>query len=209
MRKVNFDTSWIARRAGHEIPQAELPDWLNDIASYDNTAGTSRSSINEWGYWFTDDYGGEEILFPDGYDRIFDAFRGGYQLTLNQIVTGIDYSGKQARVLTRKDEHVFDAVIVTVPLGVLKAGTLTFNPDLPQSVQNAIKRLGYGTLDKIYMQFDTVFWDQEPHNILTPDNGLEPGFFNSWVNLYPVTGKPVLLCFNGGPAALALASEND
>ena len=100
-------------------------------------------------------------------------------------------------------------MIVTVPLGVLKAGSIAFTPSLPGRTQRAIDVLGYGTLDKIYLQFDEVFWDEEPHNIITPFNGFEPGYFNSWVNLYPTMGTPVLLCFNGGPAALTLSSKPD
>ena len=165
--------------------------------------------MNEWGYVFTRDYSGEELLFPDGYGQIFDAFDGGYDLALNTAVTGIDYSGTAVRVTTDSGTATFDAVIVTVPLGVLKAGSIAFTPPLPSATQNAIDVLGYGTLDKIYLQFDEVFWDTEPHNIITPFNGFEPGLFNSWVNLYPTMGKPVLLCFNGGPAALALSTEPD
>jgi len=34
--------------------------------------------------------------------------------------------------------HEFDAVVVTVPLGVLKAGDIAFDPALPNDKQNAI-----------------------------------------------------------------------
>jgi len=72
-----------------------------------------------------------------------------------------------------------------------------------------LTRLGYGTLDKIYLQFDEVFWDADVQNIVTPFTDYPRGHYNSWMNLYPVTGEPVLICFNGGPAAYALSSETD
>ena len=44
-----------------------------------------------------------------------------------------------------------DAVVVTVPLGVLKSGTVTFHPALPEWKQQAINSLGYGLLNKVCM----------------------------------------------------------
>lgn len=41
-----------------------------------------------------------------------------------------------------------DAVVVTVPLGVLKAGALRFVPELPAWKQEAVRKLGFGDLNK-------------------------------------------------------------
>ena len=40
-------------------------------------------------------------------------------------------------------------MVVTAPLGVLKAGTISFNPPLPVRKQEAIQRLGFGLLNKV------------------------------------------------------------
>ena len=42
-----------------------------------------------------------------------------------------------------------DAVLVTVPLGVLKTGRIAFNPPLPTWKGNAIERLGFGCINKV------------------------------------------------------------
>ena len=42
-----------------------------------------------------------------------------------------------------------DAVIITAPLGVLKAGALTFHPPLPEWKTQAINNLGFGLLNKV------------------------------------------------------------
>jgi hypothetical protein len=42
-----------------------------------------------------------------------------------------------------------DAVLVTAPLGVLKAGAIVFDPPLSQHKRDAIKRLGFGLLNKV------------------------------------------------------------
>ena len=41
------------------------------------------------------------------------------------------------------------AVIVTVPLGCLKAGDVAFKPTLPSWKTDAIQKLGYGNLNKV------------------------------------------------------------
>lgn len=42
-----------------------------------------------------------------------------------------------------------DAVVCTVPLGVLKRGKISFDPDLPEEKKQAIDALGYGLLNKV------------------------------------------------------------
>lgn len=42
-----------------------------------------------------------------------------------------------------------EAVLVTVPLGVLKENVITFDPPLPEEKQSAIDRLGFGNLNKV------------------------------------------------------------
>ena|SRR5579859_3916839 len=42
-----------------------------------------------------------------------------------------------------------DAVVVTASLGILKAGDIKFEPDLPERKKGAISRLGFGLLNKV------------------------------------------------------------
>jgi hypothetical protein len=51
-----------------------------------------------------------------------------------------------------------DSVIVTIPLGCLKNSAITFNPPLPERIQQSISSLGYGRLEKVYISFPKAFW---------------------------------------------------
>ena len=51
-----------------------------------------------------------------------------------------------------------DYVLCTVPLGVLKSGDIAFTPPLPLWKQLAVRRLGFGLLNKCIMRFSEVFW---------------------------------------------------
>lgn len=58
--------------------------------------------------------------------------------------------GKSMKVVAQGGaEFACDAVVVTVPLGVLKAGSIRFVPELPGWKQDAIRKLGFGDLNKV------------------------------------------------------------
>uniref|UniRef100_A0A336MCA5 CSON015070 protein n=1 Tax=Culicoides sonorensis TaxID=179676 RepID=A0A336MCA5_CULSO len=73
----------------------------------------------------------------------------------------ISSSGQQQRVKViceNGDKFYADHVIVTIPLGVLKEHNKTlFVPELPQFKIEAIDRLLFGTVDKIYLEYDRPF----------------------------------------------------
>lgn len=52
-----------------------------------------------------------------------------------------------------------DAVICTVPIGVLKAGSIEFIPELSSDKRHAVEATGVGNVVKVVMEFPTVFWD--------------------------------------------------
>lgn len=81
----------------------------------------------------------------------------------NKRVTNIDYTSSETRQLRIRtaDGALYNAnhVIVTVPIGVLKANHATmFTPRLPAWKINSIDHIQFGTLDKIGLEFTTPFW---------------------------------------------------
>ena len=64
---------------------------------------------------------------------------------------------------TNGDQYSADHVITTVSLGVLKSKSNTpfFTPPLPTDKQEAIACLGYGTVDKVFLQFPEPLFLEE------------------------------------------------
>jgi monoamine oxidase len=83
---------------------------------------------------------------------------------------------------------------VTVPLGVLKAGSINFTPNLPTDKQNAINKLEMGTLNKLYLKFDSAFWGNQEGEFIAyiPE---ENGRWTSTLNLEEYTGQAILGMF--------------
>jgi len=72
-------------------------------------------------------------------------------------VTSIKYTPQGAHVATFSGLQLSaDAVIITVPIGVLKAGTINFQPARPKRA--AISGIGAGIENKVVLLFENVFW---------------------------------------------------
>ncbi|KAI1124601.1 putative flavin-containing amine oxidase [Nemania abortiva] len=68
----------------------------------------------------------------------------------------------------------FDNVVVTAPLGWLKRNPHAFSPPLSPSISNAVRTLGYGNLDKVFIKFPRPFQDNE-HTRTGGDQGPSGG----------------------------------
>jgi monoamine oxidase len=104
---------------------------------------------------------------------------------------------------------VFDGVgaVVALPLGVLQAGAVRFEPALPERKVRALGGLAMGTLDKCVLVFERAFWPEEAHFLgyLSPTRGEFPVF----MNLRRLTGATALMAFCAGDFARALEDDGD
>ena len=149
-------------------------------------------------YWYDSakHYPGNDALFASGFHEITKHLSDGLKIETSQEVQEIHWQETPIRVVTKKQEFTADRVIVTLPLGVLKAGSVRFVPPLPEKKQKAIATLGMGVLNKCYLRFPEVFW---PNNVDWLEYiAEEHGEWTEWVSFARTMGQPVLLGFNAG-----------
>ncbi|MET1415644.1 FAD-dependent oxidoreductase [Roseibium sp. HPY-6] len=195
---------------GRRIDDADVPEWLENVVSVQHTAGADMNEINSLAYWRDSDYGGDEVILPGGYDQLLNAVPDNIDIRLGHVVTNVVVEENSVQLQDQTGQHhSFDAMILTTSLGVLKNGAIAFSPPLPREKVDAIVKLGMGTLDKVYLRYDEVFWDADVTWIATPENGLPQGQFNQWFNLVPYTGQPVIMALNGAQPALDLSELPD
>lgn len=127
-----------------------------------------------------EEFGGVEHISTSGYDAIPSFLATGLNIKLNQRVSRIDYSGDKISVSHNGIISQSDYVLLTVPLGVLKANAIQFIPSLPQVKQNAIDKLGMNCVNKFLLTWDTAFWDDEYYITYTPE---QRDKFNYFVNI--------------------------
>ncbi|KAL8988853.1 MAG: hypothetical protein Q9169_008488 [Polycauliona sp. 2 TL-2023] len=122
----------------------------------------------------------------------------------------------------------FDEIVMTAPLGYLKHNTSTFQPPLPPRLLTAIKNIGYGALEKVYLTFPTAFWLSSSADGQEDEGGKEKErerpFFTQWLapsytpHHYPVEcaflsslpiphAHPTLLFYMHGPLATHITSS--
>ena len=155
-----------------------------------------------------DELGGGDALVPAGYLALLEVLEEEVDdLRLGAPVTHVAHGPDGVEVAGPWGRLAADAVIVTVPLGVLKAGTITFDPPLPNTTRGAIDRLGMGVLDKAVLVFDEPFWPEDVAGIRIV--GTTDGEWAEWRNLLPVTGQPALMGFNAGSTARRLEALDD
>ena len=95
-----------------------------------------------------------------------------------------------------------DHVVLALPLGALKhAHAHMFSPPLPREKIEVIEQLEFGLMDKIFLEFEEVFWD--PNNpgiqfIMTDTGSDEDDLSDTWwrsiAGFDGVAGQPRVLC---------------
>jgi monoamine oxidase len=81
-------------------------------------------------------------------------------------VTGINYQNNEIVVTdSLGNTHLCDKLIITVPLGVLKAGLIQFTPSLSTAKSEAIQKIGFGNGMKIILRFTQRFWPDDTGSI--------------------------------------------
>ena len=86
-----------------------------------------------------------------------------FRLELDSLVTRVCWGEGGVEVSLEGGARLrAEVAVVALPLGVLKLGHGTmFQPPLPPAKTEAIRKLEFGLMDKIFLEFDSVFWDPD------------------------------------------------
>ena len=143
---------------------------------------------------------GDEVVFPDGYDRLPRRLAEGLDIRLIHVVSRAQWSTEGVVVTTDHGAFAADSAIVTVPVGVLQSEDFVVEPALPQPVAGALARLRMNAFEKVFLRFPTKFWDDDVYAIR--QQGPESRWWHSWYDLTALHDTPTLLTFAAGPAAI-------
>lgn len=146
-------------------------------------------------------------LMVQGYYPVIEALAKGLDIRLNHRVTKVTWRHGGVRVVV-EDGRVFvaDAAIIAVPLGVLKANTIKFEPRLPKWKEVAISDLGFGNENKIALYFDKVCWPNVDFLGVVAPTSYGCSYF---LNLHKATGHCVLVYMPAGQLANDIERMSD
>ncbi|MCJ2126033.1 flavin monoamine oxidase family protein [Methylobacterium sp. J-077] len=153
-------------------------------------------------------------LWVDGYGDLVARHFADLPVRLGCPVRAIDWSNRTVRIETVGGTLAAAAVIVTVPVGVLKSGAIRFTPRLPDSAEAALDGLRMGAYTKIGLRLDPAKVDPaalgDAVSVITggPTLYFEMGPFGRPLAVANLGGDLAReLCRAGEPAAVALATE--
>jgi len=145
----------------------------------------------------------------NGYQDLLDIYEAKMkslkiELRINTVVEAIDWAKSPVELRARSDGDVDTSsarcVLITVPLGVLKAGSaqigsIHFSPPLPPEKCSAIEKMEMGKVIRIVLRFRERFWDALRPNgkktlaemsFLFSDDELLPTWWTTNPNKYPI-----------------------
>ncbi|KAG5942619.1 hypothetical protein E4U53_007212 [Claviceps sorghi] len=206
-----------------------LFNWHIANLEYSNATYLHKLSLSLWDIDAGNEWEGKHTMVVGGYQGVA---RGLLQcptpldLMTKFAVKSIKYhSSSSDGPVSIESEHgsvvEADNVVCTIPLGVLKHGSVTFEPALPDWKMGAIERLGFGVLNKVVLVYDKIFWDSERHifgvlrnppnkdSTKQEDYSLNRGRFFQWFNVTNTTGLPCLIGLMAGEAGFETERASD
>ncbi len=101
--------------------------------------------------------GDEAFRLPGGYDQVVKRLARGLRIELGSVVRQVRWSKRGVEV----DGRSAVRAIVTLPLGVLQARTVAFEPRLPAWKERAIDALAMGAVVKVALRFAKPLWPDD------------------------------------------------
>ncbi|KAL2548882.1 protein FLOWERING LOCUS D [Forsythia ovata] len=197
-----LETFWQVHGDAVGEEEMNLFNWHLANLEYANAGLLSKLSLAFWDQDDPYDMGGEHCFLPGGNGRLVEALVENVPVLYEKTVQAINYGSDGVQVFSGNQVYEGDMALCTVPLGVLKSGSIKFVPELPQRKLDAIKRLGFGLLNKVAMLFPEVFWgtDLDTFGHLTDDPSCRGEFF-LFYSYATVAGGPLLIALVAGEAA--------
>ncbi len=131
---------------------------------------------------------GDEVIFPHGYDEVPRRIGAGLDIRFETTATKIVRSTGGVTVHAGDTAFTADQVVVTVPWARSRQGSIEFEPALPEAVAGPVARLGMGVFNKVFIQFDQRFWNEDSYVLRALGEAGE--HWHSWYDVSAVSGLP-------------------
>jgi monoamine oxidase len=213
----------ILSKMDHNKPDRSFAEFLNECCPQDSEAkrwalqyvqgfhAAHPERIGVWGLIEGEEAseqieGDAQFRVLNGYGMLVDRLHaqlGNVRIRLNAIVKAVRWHRGNVEVQLASGETLSaKKAVVTLPLGVLKHGDVTFQPPL-SSKQRALACLEMGAVIRVTLLFRERFWEQVKDKTGKPLAELgflfsEDKHFPTWWSQLPAR-TPVLTAWSAGP----------
>jgi len=143
-----------------------------------------------------DHAGLEEFRLAEGYGALLAHYSSGLPIQLNTPVQTIQWGAAGVTVVTPTATLAAQRCVITVPVSLLQAKTITFVPPLSPAKQGAIAAFRTAPATKLFYRFRKPLWDEALAYMM--HTGLAARW---WTPGYPRPGAAVLCCYITGERA--------
>lgn len=195
------------RQASAASAQDPIQQWMSSAYTEFDT-GASLDKLSALQFDEDKTFDGADVILPRGYSQIPQSLARGLDIRLNTRVQSVSYAeGEGVTVATANGPIEASHAICTVPLGVLKAGAIAFDPPLPRPVKARLRRIGNGTVTKLALKFPTAFWplDVQYFGLMTRQRGR----WNYFLNYRTFSDENILLGVSVGDYAFTADAMSD
>ncbi|XP_036191646.1 peroxisomal N(1)-acetyl-spermine/spermidine oxidase isoform X2 [Myotis myotis] len=213
--------SWTEDEETKKLKLAILKNFLNIECCVSGTHSMDLVALAPFGEYTV--LPGLDCTFPGGYQGLTNCILASLPqdvMVFNKPVKTIHWNGsfqeaespgeKFPVLVECEDGDCFPAhhVVLTVPLGFLKEHLDTFfQPPLPAEKAEGIRKMGFGTNNKIFLEFEEPFWEPDCEHIqvvwedTSPLEDTAPPLQDAWVK--KLIGFLVLPSFEESTASCA------
>jgi monoamine oxidase len=178
---------------------------LNNLVASEKGADIYRMSLSGLLEHDFSGYGDHNFRIVEGYGRLLRRLAAGLDIRFGQPVRSVKWRGGGVTVVCRERTFGARQVVVTVPLAVLRAGDVRFDPPLPESKLQAVSRLGAAAVCKVILKFREKFWP-DSMAVLATTADTQVWWPAGWGRH---ESTPILTALVGGQAARRLVALGD
>lgn len=217
--KIAIKRLKVVKESGQDVSLKELLEeavndvynsYSNDVPKYDKSliefvfSSFLVSSLEDFSalqYEVENDFGWDQIVV-DGVGALLDRIVGGatgrdapLKIELNKVLRHVKIDDVRKKVLIRTTDRKqiqADAVILALPIGVLKSHSVLIEPNPSPEWYKAIDSLGLGYSCKIVVGFEEAFWPKNVGTFIVFSETASEGFLQTWFNSYRLTDNPFL-----------------
>lgn len=159
--------------------------------------------------WYTAEEG-EDWFCREGFGALFAHSARDMNAALNTRANIVRWGGQGVTVETNQGALRAHAVIITVSMGVLGGGDITFDPPLPDKKQEAIAALTMGNYNHVALQMkDNVFGAEADTLFAYKIDEMSGGSPKGFGALIDASGHGVTYCDLGGAFAGELSDAGE
>lgn len=116
--------------------------------------------------------GDGDFRLLSGYDSLVNYLAKDLEIILNDPIQSVSWSKAKGVKVSSLDGENYEAeaLVISVPLGVLQTGGIQFNPALPRRKQTALSGLRMGPVIKLVYKFKEAFTEKNIMAIYSSQN---------------------------------------